>query len=781
MKKILRFKWYALGILMAIVYFFSLPTTLFNDPYSLVLADRNGQLLSATVATDGQWRFPEQYQVPIKFQEAIALYEDKRFENHWGVDLAALGRALKQNLSAGKIVSGGSTLTMQAIRLARKNKPRTIFQKAIEITLATRLEFRHSKNEILALYASHAPFGGNVVGLEAACWRYFGRKPDELSWAEACLLAVLPNNPSLIHLSKNRDRLKQKRDRLLDRLSAAGKIDSLSLRLAKGEPLPEAPLPLPNHAPHLLQQIARSSHHGKKITTSLDLLLQQQLIELVQQHYQRLRGNHVHNAAVVVAEVNSGKVLAYVGNTRAGQQHHEHVNIVQAPRSSGSILKPFLYAAMLDDGKMLPRTLQPDIPTIINGFAPENFSHELDGAVPASEALIRSLNIPAVHELKAYRYERFYELLKRLGISTLHRPADRYGLSLILGGAEVTLWDVTSAYASMARTLNQYFERPGKNRYAPNDIRSLSYFNTESSTTDELNAAPIISAASAFTTFQVLKELYRPGEQTGWRMFSNQALMAWKTGTSHGFRDAWAVGANPKFVIGVWVGNADGEGRPGLTGTEAAAPLLFDVLALLPRTEWFHQPIAEMALIPICSASGYRLGNACPKADTTLVPMAGLATTVCNLHQTVHLSHNLQFRVNAGCADPFSIVSRPWFVLPPVQEYYFQKKHSNYQHLPPFKPGCAGNTVTAMDIVYPGQDFKVFIPKELDGQMGRMVLQAASRSKDAVLYWHIDGQFKKATRGDHKWAVLLSEGYHKIVLIDENGASVERTFQVISK
>ncbi len=780
--KNIRFKgWYLVAPVLAVAYVFALPATLFNDSYSLVIEDRSGQLLSAAVASDGQWRFPEQHQIPEKFKTAIILFEDKRFHRHWGVDIVALGRALRQNFFAEKIVSGGSTLTMQTIRLSRKGKPRTLYQKAIEIILATRLEFSYSKDEILALYASHAPFGGNVVGLEAACWRNFGRKPDELSWAEACMLAVLPNNPSLIHLNKNRDELKVKRDRLLNRLAAIGLIDSVSLHLAKEEPLPGAPLPLPNHAPHLLQQIAKTGASADKIVTTIDFLLQQRLVEIVHQHHQRLRGNRVYNAAVLVADVQSGNVLAYVGNTRAGAENHEHVDIVQAPRSAGSILKPFLYAALLDDGKMLPHTLQPDVPTYIHGFAPENFSHELDGAVPASEALIRSLNIPAVHELKAYRYERFYELLKKLGFSTLSRPADHYGLSLILGGAEVTLWDVAGAYASLARTLNGYFERPGKNRYSTRDVRALSYFNTSPPVAEDLTAGSIMSAASAFATFEVLKELYRPGEQTGWRMFGNQAQIAWKTGTSHGFRDAWAVGVNANFAIGVWVGNADGEGRPGLTGTEAAAPLLFDVLNALPRTEWFNMPVGEMAAIPVCSTTGYRIGEACPNADTTLVPLPGLTTQVCDLHQTVHLSPNQQFRVNTSCADPFGLISRQWFVLPPIQEYYYRRKHSTYQTLPPLGPGCAGNTVAAIDIVYPEHGSKVFIPKQLNGSSGRIVLQAATHREDAVLFWHIDGQYQRATARDHQWSVFLPEGVHQIAVVDENGASTERTFQVISK
>jgi penicillin-binding protein 1C len=783
-KQLIRWCSGAIGATLVVVYVFSLTRPLFNNPYSCVLEDRNGQLLGASVATDGQWRFPEQHRIPEKFRKAIIVYEDKRFQNHWGIDFFSLARAIIQNIEAGKIVSGGSTLTMQTIRLSRKNKPRTFFQKTVEMVLATRLEIAYSKEEILALYSSHAPFGGNVVGLEAACWRYLGRKPDELSWAEACMLAVLPNTPALIHINKNRVQLQLKRNKLLDRLAAVGEIDSLTLKLAKNEPLPEATLPLPNFAPHLLQRVKSTAIASKKNHTTIDGLLQQNISDLVWQHHQRLSGNRVHNAAVLVAEVNSGKVLAYIGNAPSGQHNHDQVDIIQSPRSSGSILKPFLYAALLDDGKILPHALQPDIPMYINGFAPENFSHELDGAVSASQALIRSLNIPAVHELKMYRYERFYELLKRLGFTTISKPADHYGLSLILGGAEVTLWEVTSAYASAARTLNQYFEHPGKNRYSKMNIRPLSFltpFSADSLANEQLSEESTISAASIYTTFEVLKELYRPGEQTGWRMFSNQAQIAWKTGTSHGFRDAWAVGVNPDYVIGVWVGNADGEGRPGLTGTEAAAPLLFDVLSLLPRSGWFQKPMNEMTSIATCAMSGYRLSEFCPMPDTIVVPSIGLTTTACTFHQKIHLSTDEQYRVNSSCVEPFKMITKNWLVLPPIQEYYYRKKHSQYQTLPPLKAGCAGAMISPLDIIYPEHGAKVFIPKELDGQPGRLVLHALARNDQSTVYWHIDGEFKKTTHHDHKWSVYLPQGRHNITIMDENGAYMERFFEVVSK
>ncbi len=359
---------------------------LFSDPYSTVISDRAETLLSASIATDGQWRFPFANHVPEKFSVSLLFAEDKRFYHHIGVDVLALSRAIRQNISAGKIISGGSTLSMQVIRLSRKNKSRTFFEKVIEIILATRLEFRYSKKEILSLYAAHAPFGGNVVGVEAACWRFFGRNPSDLSWSEAALLAVLPNNPSLIHLGKNRMRLKIKRDHLLQQLANAGTMDSLTLALAKSEPIPESPVPLPRIAPHLLSRAIREGKGQQNILTTIDDGMQQRVAAIINEHYQKLKANHVYNASAIILDVRSGNVLAYVGNTLSGHANNEDVDVVMAPRSTGSILKPFLYAAMLSEGKMLPRTLWPDVPTFINGYAPKNFSKGFEGAVHAQRS-----------------------------------------------------------------------------------------------------------------------------------------------------------------------------------------------------------------------------------------------------------------------------------------------------------------------------------------------------------------------------------------------------------
>ena len=771
-----------------VIYYFCLPNVIFADPYSTVLEDQKGELLSASIANDGQWRFPEVYTVPEKFAQALITFEDKRFKNHLGVDLRSLGRAMKQNIQAGEVKSGGSTITMQVIRLSRKGKSRSLFQKAIEIIFATRLEFRYSKDEIIGLYASHAPFGGNVVGLEAACWRYFGRDPQELSWGEAALLAVLPNAPSLIHPGKNRFRLKSKRDKLLDRLFETKAIDAFTCSLAKDEPIPDAPQGLPRYARHLLARASNEGFAQMKIHSTIQAQLQLRVEQILHDHHQRLKANQVFNGAAIVVEVSTGNVIAYVGNTEVQERGHygDAVDVITSPRSTGSILKPFLFAAMLEEGKMLSRTLQPDIPTMINGFAPQNFSLSYDGAAPASKALIRSLNIPAVYELRNYRYEKFHSLLKNIGMSTLDKPADHYGLSLILGGAEGTLWDITGMYASMARTLNNFFEHPGKNKYDRSDFHSLHYLSQDSSyvklsiESSTLEENSILSAASIYQTFDVLKEVYRPGEETGWRYFSNSKKIAWKTGTSFGFRDAWAVGVTPGYVVGVWVGNADGEGRPGLTGTEASSPVMFDIFSQLPNTGWFQQPKIEMEQITICSQSGHRNTILCDKIDTVWVTKAGLQTPPCPYHKRIHLSSDKKFRVHSECESFDQMVDINWFVLPPVQEYYFRQKNASYKALPSFRSDCQpASPLASMDLIYPKPNVKIFIPRELDGKLGSAVFELAHRNPSTKVYWHLDGHYIGSTQKSHRLPLKPTLGKHILTLVDENGESMEQVFDVL--
>lgn len=766
-------------IILFIGWWFSLPTPLFSDPTSTVIESREGVLLGAHIAADGQWRFPESGDIPEKYKTCLLAFEDRYFYRHPGVNPFSIGRALVQNIRSRRVVSGGSTITMQLIRLSREGKPRTIRQKLLEMSLAVRAELYYSKDELLALYASHAPFGSNVVGLDAAAWRYYGRSPEELSWAESATLAVLPNAPSLIYPGKKNELLLKKRNRLLDRLEKQGKISPETNSLAQLEPLPEQVFDIPRTAPHLLSRAMRE-HLGERIKTTLNYQLQLRVNDLLRQHLIRLKANEIHNAAALVMNVEEGEVLAYVGNSPdfAGGFHGEAVDIIRSPRSSGSILKPFLYAAMQDDGMILPNTLVPDIPTQIGGFSPQNFNLQYAGAVPASMALSRSLNVPAVRMLRDFRFERFYALLKKLHFTTLNRPASHYGLSIILGGAEVNLWDLAGAYASMGRLLIRYEEEDGVSW--KDDFRHPVYMSTEFMR--EISGSSPVSAGAAWLTLEAMLKVNRPDEESGWESFSSSRQVAWKTGTSFGFRDAWAVGISRDFLVAVWCGNADGEGRPTLTGTTSAAPLMFDIFSLLPAGKWFAVPVDEMEFIPVCRESGHRVGPHCSSADTVMVLKKGLGTEACPYCRVVHLDPSGKRRVTSTCVPVSKMIHQPWFVLPPVMEWYYRRQNPFYKPLPPLDPGCMeASSLPVMEMIYPRENNQVFVPIQLDGAPGEIILEAAHTSPDAILYWHLDGQYLGQTSGSHQMTVNPQPGEHQITLIDDQGNQLKKSLTTVKK
>lgn len=747
------------------------PMPSFRAPLSTVVEAADGTLLGARVAADGQWRFPPPDSLPDKYITCLINYEDRWFRWHPGVNPVAVTKALTDNIRAGETVRGGSTITMQVARMARGNPERTYGGKIIEMLSAVKLELFRSKGTILKLYAANAPFGGNTVGIEAAAWRYTGRGTADLTWAEAATLAVLPNAPALIYPGRNSERLKEKRDRLLQTLAERGKIDSLTCELAMGEPLPGAPLQMPSLAPHLTGRLW-IEEPGTRKRTNVDPLLQREASELVDRHVSALEGNGIHNAAAVVVEVSTGNVVAWVGNSTLPDttgRHGRDVDMVTAPRSTGSIMKPFLYAGLLSSGMLLPNALIPDIPTRFQGFRPENADFSYSGAVPAGDALARSLNIPAVRMLQMYEEERFLLLLRQMGFTTFTKPASHYGLSLILGGGEATLWELASAYASMARAL---ITNPG----TQTSNSSSSIPNRKSQI-----AIPPLSPSSIWLTYEALRRVNRPETETGWQYFGSAPEVAWKTGTSFGFRDAWAIGTTPQYIVAVWAGNADGEGRPGLSGIASAAPLLFDIIRLLPPSaSWFAKPDDGMTLVEVCAASGYRAGPDCTDRKDEWVPEAGLRSEACPYHTIVSLDPTETWRVNSSCAAPGEMVARSWFVLPPAMEYYYRMRNPSYRTLPPFRQGCSDDMkLPSMEFIYPSRDARIFIPRSLQGQLMSMLPEIAHRRRNATVYWHLDNQYIGMTRHIHQTEIRVGEGEHLITAVDEEGMTVSRKFYCI--
>jgi penicillin-binding protein 1C len=785
-----RMLWCALAITISgFAFYLCLPNPLFKTKCSAVLEDRSGELLGAMTAEDGQWRFPASNHVSPKFATAIVQFEDKRFYRHFGVDPLAIARAIRKNILFKKIKSGGSTLTMQTIRLSRSGKPRSIWEKAIEAILSIRLECSYSKEEIMTFYVSNAPFGSNVVGLDAAAWRYFGKKQDQLSWGEATMLAVLPNSPSLVHPGKNRNILLQKRNRLLDKLKSSGAIDEITCVLAKAEPLPAKPVPLPQYAPHLLARaqgelFIKKSEKQPVIKSTLDKNLQLQVDNVLQRHHQILRSNGINNEAALVVDVETGEVLAYVGNISSKYQRdfENDVDIIRAPRSTGSILKPLLFAAMLNEGEILPKILVPDIPTQIAGYSPQNFNKDYDGAVPAQRALERSLNVPAVRMLRNYGVGKFHSLLKETGMTTINQPPDHYGLSLILGGAEGTMWDIAGVYASMARTLNHFEINRG--RYAREDFHPLHYILKEDKSISGLKHVKgnFLSAASIWCTFNAMEEVSRPDMDNNWKQFSSSQRVAWKTGTSFGFRDGWAIGCTPKYVVMVWVGNADGEGRPGLTGISTAAPILFDIFKLLKTSEWFNQPYSEMKQVEVCTKSGHRALEICEMKEMQWIPVAGLKTRPCPYHTMVHLDRTGRWRVNSDCEATSNMLHRSWFVLPATEEWFYKSKNTGYKILPSYRNGCINTEKSAvMEFIYPQKSTKIYVPVMLDGKSGKTVFEVAHRSTSAIIYWHMDEEYLGYTKNFHQMELSPGSGKHSLTVVDENGERQDVLFEILSK
>jgi penicillin-binding protein 1C len=779
---------YKLILSLAVIgFYFMMPEPLFKIKYSLVLFDEKNNLLQAQIAPDGQWRFPQTDSVPEKFKQCLITYEDKRFHYHFGIDFLALAQAIKLNFFKQKIISGASTLTMQVARMANKSK-RNIWNKVYEMLLSVRIECGFSKNEIINLYAAHAPFGGNVVGLEAASWRYFNRPAYLLTWAEAASLAILPNAPSIIHPSKNRSWLLHKRNQLLDQLLVEKVIDLETNKLAKLEPIPDKPLQLAQDAPHLIQFIAKQNKKqklpNKAITTSINGYWQKQVNQILFFHNKQLAANGINNACALVIHVPSGTIKSYIGNIYKPNEnkYDNFVDIIQALRSPGSTLKPFLYEAMLEDGMILPKTLINDIPTQVAGYSPQNFDLGYSGAIPANSALSRSLNVPAIRMLNAYKYQRFYERLNMLGITTLTKPSSHYGLALILGGGENNMFELASVYANMARLLNNYASING--RYNNENWFNARYENKPLNTTPfmELPTFGKMNAACVYQTFEAMDEAMRPGDEALWQQFESSRKIAWKTGTSFGFRDAWSIGVTPEYVVAVWVGNADGQGKPGLIGVQAAAPIMFDIFKILPRTTWFNLPFDEMKKVLVCQQSGYKANPNCWPVDTIYINKKNDKTTVCPYHELVHLTKNNAFRVNSNCESVNNMNHLSWFVLPPAVEYYYKASHPNYKTLPPFRADCNdGNARQVMELIYPKKSNRLIIPIELDGNTGKAIFEVAHKYAKAKVFWYLNEGYIGTTQRFHQMQIAPKAGKHALTVTDNAGHSLQVNFEVLSR
>jgi penicillin-binding protein 1C len=731
--------------------------------YSRVVYDGSGNLLRVTLASDEQLRFPLTDSLPPKYIAALLCREDRRYFWHPGIDPAAVVKSAFVNIHAGKRVRGGSTITMQLVRLLHPRK-RTYLHKVLETTQALRISLRLSKHAVLKLYAACVPMGGNTVGVETAARRYFGKSLALITWSEAALLAVLPNAPSLIHLEKNRPLLKHKRDRLLYELCQQKVIDAPTRDMALLEELPQGADALPFYAPHFTNYTLDRTT-AQVCTTTLDIKMQQS-VEMVLASYSRRYGAvGIHNGAAIVIHTRTRRVHAYCGSQNFFDSLWQgQVDGVQAPRSTGSLLKPYLAARALDLTEYSLESKLQDVPTYYGSFAPRNASGEFCGLVSLEEALVRSLNVPFVRLLYQYGVDNFYRDLKSAGFSHLFRLSEGYGLSIILGGAEASLWDLTRLFSSFGNS---------------GVMKPLQFLDSGKKVPPD--SIQLFSDGAAWQMLTTLNKLNRPGIEYYWQRFPQQIQVAWKTGTSFGQKDGWAIGVTPQWTVGVWIGNFNGTGNTMLGGAETAGPVLFDIFNALPfkdKGEWFNKPEYDLKPVTLCKQSGLCPGADCTDSISVERPANALKTKTCPFHRRYFVDLN-GYEVCSRCWNESSKKTVVRAIYPPVVQAILSKQGAAIDTVPAHALHCPIAHVSGeIEILYPTEGITVFVPRNFHGQREKIIFQAEG-SVGRKLFWYLDGAFLCQTLRYHSPAIALPPGHHQLVVQDDQGMTRSVPFESV--
>lgn len=760
------------GALAALVGFLLLdlahpfPHAALHPPPGRIVRDASGGVLRVFLASDDRYRFPVALEeVSPVLRRVLLASEDRWFRLHPGVNPAAIVRAGVANLRAGRVVSGASTITMQVARLVQP-RPRTWGAKLIEMFRALQLEWHYDKDEILAAYLNLAPFGGNLEGVAAASYFYFGKAPGRLSLGEAALLTALPRSPAAYDPVRNPQAAARAREGVLRQLQARGVVTAQEAADALRQPVPARLRPVPYRAPHL----ARAVHERlpaivADARTTIDGQLQDAAEALVASRVAGLRGQGIDNAAVVLIENRTRAVRARVGSAAFFDRDHQgQVDGTAALRSPGSTLKPLLYALAIDRGAIVMDSYLLDVPTDFAGYVAENYDGEYRGRVTAGEALRLSLNAPAVRLLADVGLERFHELLLSGGLRTLDRPPLHYGLPLVLGAGEVRLLDLTNLYASLAEG--------GVHRPAVMLEGELAE-----------PARRLVSAEAAWLVTRQLTEVGRPDLPESWRLARRAPAVAWKTGTSYGHRDAWAVGYSGRYAIGVWVGNPSGRPQKGISGSAHAGPLLFDLFGMLPEDG--APPPTErprglgLSQVRVCAVSHELPGPFCPA--TVQVEVADPATRLgsCAVHRRVFLDAETGARLVGRC-----LAARPHreavLEVLPAELVAWERAHGRAGGvLPALSPAC--------DEIPAGPPLRILSPDAATPYLWRheapaehqgIPLTARAGAEVRRLYWYQDGELVAAGTADARLFVTPLPGEHELVVVDDAGRADSVRYRV---
>jgi len=740
--------------------------------YAHVVVDSKGHPLRSFPDKRGVWRYAVTLEdISPLYLEALLTYEDRRFWYHPGIDPFALVRAAASNLRNQRIVSGGSTLSMQVARLLHPHS-RSIGGKFYQILRTLQLEWHLSKREILTLYCNIAPFGGTIEGVQAASYSYLNKSASQLTAAEAALLTVLPQSPTRYRPDLHPEAAQQARNKVLGRMVSLRVWDQQTIDSAKLENVFSQRLSAERHAPllsrRLLQQAKHQATGGQVIHTTIDGELQRSLEDTVRDYIEGHSGGvgTKTSAAVVVVNNLNAEVLAYIGTAEfANPKRFGHVDMVQALRSPGSTLKPFLYAMALDEGLIHSHSLLSDTPHNWHHYRPGNFSGGFSGPVSVSEALQRSLNVPAVLLLEKLGPNNFAARLQNAGLA-LEIPGNKANLSIILGGAGTNLESLVTAFAAFA---NQ------------GQTRALRYLQNDSSNTSTASNTSryLMSPQAAWVSQNILSGVPRPNAISGTSALEAQQKMAWKTGTSYGFRDSWAIGVDRLYTIGVWVGRPDGTPSPGASGRSHAGPLLHAIADHLPQSRQAIKKPIGLQQVPIC----WPLGTAredqaqafCQQHHLAWIidgnippnwpdPLAPLATNPRQLYINPQNGH----RVNAHCMTP-RVELRQVALWPRAMEPWLPNRLRRRQQLPPLAEHCQPALGDAAPIKISSIDHGAIIRTVANNtQPPAIPLQA--NGGEGKLHWYINGVFHRSAQPASKLLYQLKQqGKKEIVVIDDAG------------
>ncbi len=747
-------KWFVIAtatifcIFLILNHFYPLPEKI---EYSTIVLDSKGEVIHAFLTHDHKWRMKtELKEISPTLRKSLLYKEDKYFYYHPGVNPFALSRAAVMNTLRLRRTSGASTITMQVARMLEP-KDRTYFNKLKEIFRAFQLEWKYSKDEILQFYFNLVPYGSNIEGVKSASILYFKKNPDHLSLAEVTALSIIPNRPSSLRLGFNNDKIASERNKWLKRFSDDNLFSKKEIADALDEPLTAKRTEAPKQAPHIALKLKKATH-SDIIHTNLQMQMQLKTEKLVTDYISALHTLGIYNAAVEMIDNRTHRVVAYVGsadfnNSVDGGQ----VNGADAIRQPGSALKPLLYGLCFDNGLLTPKTVITDVPLNINGYQPENFDSKFNGQVTIEFALENSLNVPSVKSLNQLGTEKMIAKLIACNFKQVKRDEKKLGLSLILGGCGVTLEEITGLYSAFAN----------KGVYIQPD------FTQEQN--PKRDSVEILSPSANFMMTEILSRLARPDLPTNWEQSAHTPRIAWKTGTSYGKRDAWSIGYNKNYTVGVWVGNFSGKGVPELSGANIATPLLFKIFNTIDynsANEWYNMP-KECGIRLVCSETGKTPEDFCKNTVMDyFIPLVS-ASTKCDNMREVAISADEKISYCKSCLPENSYKKKLYKVVIPEMQSYFEDNRIAYEKIPPHNSECDKVFTEGGPTIRSPKNGTEYLLSKNEPQPLQLSCDVMSDVK--TVYWYINNQFYKQCDAHSKEFFTPEDGSIKISCTDDKG------------